>query len=259
MQVIINAADFGFDSDTDDATMRSFNRGMLTSASIMANMPNTEEALKFASAHPEFSFGVHLTYTLTVNEQPLSDASLIPSLMEKDGRFMKANKLRLAALVGRVSVADIIRETRAQISRLRDYGISVSHVDSHCHLHKFHKFQEALRQILPTFGIRRVRLLQNIYTRTPMLRPTFWITYGSNARLRQCFATTDYMFMPDPSGDSDWPDRLQRKLVGEGTLEVGVHPGRSDEWRHRETICAEQFVAHCTASKSKLITWRGIK
>jgi len=257
--VIINADDFGFDADTAKATIDCFQRGVLTSASIMANMPATREAANFARAHPEFSFGVHLTYTWTTTEHPVMEARSIPSLVGNDGRFLTANRLRLAAIRGQVTVADIIQETSAQLGLIRDYGISISHVDSHCHLHKFSPFLEALRQVLPRFGIRRVRCLQNVYLHIPIARPVFWLTYGSSATLRRTFLTTDYMYMPASSGDYGWPKVIQRKLKRKGVLEVGIHPGCREIWRRREVEEAQRFAALCLVSNCKLITWQGVE
>ena len=259
MQVIINADDFGFDSDTVRATIESFEGGVLTSASIMANMPATEEAIRFARVHPEFSFGVHLTYARTTNESPIEDISIIETLVGRDGGFMSPNQVRIAALLRKIDISDIERETSAQIARLRDCGVPLSHVDSHCHLHKFPVFAEALRRVLPKFGIRRIRSQQNLYTHTPFLRPTLWLTYGSNAKLKRNFATTDFMFMPDPSGDIGWPEGLLRYLMGDGVLEVGIHPGRHDNWREQETANVIHFASLCKSTSCTMITWKDVQ
>lgn len=259
MKVIINADDFGFDNDTVNATIECFERGALTSASIMANMPATTQAVSFARLHPEFSFGAHLTYTFTDGEAPLADIGSIPSLIDSTGRFLSANTLRLAVLLGRVSTADIASETTAQLSFLRDCGIVISHVDSHCHLHKFGVFREALRQVLPKFGIRRVRSHQNIYLQIPLTRPTFWLMACTKNKLRNQFLSTEYLYMPAPSGDHGWPAFLERKLNEMGTLEVGVHPGLKDPSRHREAEDVERFTRLCRASGCTLMNWHDVE
>ena len=257
-KMIGNADDFGFDTDTVNATIECFDRGALTSASIMANMPATTLAVSFARVHPEFSFGAHLTYTLTNGEAPMADIRSIPSLIDSRGRFVSANMLRMAVLLGRVSAADIACETTAQLAFLRDCGVVISHVDSHCHFHKFGIFQEALRQVLPHFGIRRVRSRQDIYLRFPLTRPTFWLTAWSKNMLRHQFLSTDHLYMPAPSGDAGWPGLLQKKLNGKGTLEVGVHPGVKESSRHREAKDVERFTTLCKAADCTLINWHDV-
>ena len=62
MKVILHSDDFGFDKDTLEATIDCFEKGALTSATIMVNCEASEAAFEYARKHPEFSFGVHLTY-----------------------------------------------------------------------------------------------------------------------------------------------------------------------------------------------------
>jgi predicted glycoside hydrolase/deacetylase ChbG (UPF0249 family) len=49
-------------------------------------------------------------------------------------------------------------EVRAQIARVRDAGVTVSHLDGHKHLHQLPVVMTAVAKVLPTFGIERVRI-----------------------------------------------------------------------------------------------------
>ena len=84
MRVVLNADDFGRCPDTVAATIECFTRGALTSASFMVHMPATAQALAFARAHPEFSYGVHLTFVTDDVERPLSPPSEVPDLLIGD-------------------------------------------------------------------------------------------------------------------------------------------------------------------------------
>src|SRR5262245_26642107 len=148
MRIITNADDFGFSDDTVEATIGCFESGALTSATIMPRMPATERALEYARTHPEHSFGVHLTYVSDGVEAPVLPPSEIPGLVGEDGLFKNSNVVRVMALLRRLSVDEIQRETEAQIRRVVDAGVAVSHVDSHGHLHKFGPFRDALRRVL---------------------------------------------------------------------------------------------------------------
>ena len=88
-KVITNADDFGYSADTVRATIECFERGALTSATIMANMPATQEAVRYAAAHPELSFGAHLTFVGgDGGERPLLEAGQIPHLVDAQGGFL---------------------------------------------------------------------------------------------------------------------------------------------------------------------------
>src|SRR3954452_2358023 len=145
MRIITNADDFGQNADTVVATIDCFQRGALTSASIMPRMPATAQAIDFARANPQFSFGVHLTFvreTDATPEAPLSPPVDVPDLVDPaDGRFAASDTIRWRALLNRVSVEQIAREVTAQLAFVRDQGITLSHVDSHGHLHKFKPFR----------------------------------------------------------------------------------------------------------------------
>src|SRR5437764_692006 len=107
MRIILNADDFGRDDDTVDATIDCFQRGLLTGATIMPAMPATNRAVEFALAHPQFSFGVHLTYvreTENALERPLCDPAAVADLADADGRFLHSDVIRKKAMLGKIDV-----------------------------------------------------------------------------------------------------------------------------------------------------------
>ena len=259
MKVIVNADDFGYDDDTVAATVECFSRRLITSATIMPGMPATEAAVAFARNHPEISFGVHLTYTTQTVERPVCEPSEIRSLTRSDGAFLSPNSMRTASLFGHVRVDDVILETTAQLGLIRDHNVRISHVDSHGHLHKFPQFREALRSVLPKFGIRRVRSVQTLYLDFPWRRPTYWLGLRWREKLRREFTTTDSMFMPVGGVNDDWQTKLVALAPSEGALEVGIHPGRSEPWRSQQALAAEEFASTCRESKVELISWHDIQ
>lgn len=255
MRIITNADDFGQDDDTTRATIECFENGSLTSATIMVNMPGTAAAVAYAKSNPRLSFGVHLTYVLGVgNEAPVSDAAKLPTLCGPDGLFRNSNQTRLAAMLRRVSVDEIARETEAQIARLRDMGVAISHVDSHGHLHRFGVFQHALQRVLPRFGIRKVRSAQNIYLRRLLKSPNYWLGPVWRRSIRRKFHTTEHFYMPTSAWDQNWWGPLLDRVQGEN-LEVGVHPGYTEPWRIEERTGLAAFAAECRNRGHALIGW----
>jgi predicted glycoside hydrolase/deacetylase ChbG (UPF0249 family) len=257
MEIIVTADDFGLSDHTVDRTIACFEAGALTSASIMANMPATERAIEWAKSHPEFSFGVHLCYCTDDYERPVLSPELIPDLVDNMGRFLHSNTMRKLGLMNRLPVDQIARETEAQIARLCDMGVPISHVDSHGHLHKFTPFRQALTQVLPRFGIRRVRTVQNVFLKKPLRSPTFWFGAKWGRSIARQFATTDRFYMPASAGDDDWATPVLARLeAAGGTVEVGVHPGLDEEWRAYDDRGAHEFAEAATAAGHQLIGWR---
>lgn len=262
MRIILNADDFGHDADTTAATVECFERGALTSATLMPRMPATAEAIDYARSNPRFSFGVHLTFITDTLEAPLSDPKDIPALVRPDGKFLPSQTLRLLSLRGRIPVDQVEREMEAQIGFVRDQGVPVSHVDSHGHLHKFKPFVEAMRRVLPRFGIRRVRTSQDIYLRKPLTSPTFWLGGFWRRRIMRHFTTTAHLFMGNTPADAERLARgdllpLLPRLSGD-TIEVGVHPGRAEAWRDAEREAARSFALKAPGAGHQLVTWNDI-
>jgi chitin disaccharide deacetylase len=262
MNIILNADDFGYSEDTVEATIELFGQRALSSASIMPKMPATELAVRFVRQHPEFSFGIHLTFITDSVERPVTNAAELPSLTTQLGTFRRTNDIRLRALLGFLSEDEIVAELNAQIRLIVDWGVNVSHVDSHKHVHKLGLFQNALRRALPIFNIKCVRNVQNIYLKRAYASPTYWLGKFVARSLSNTFVTTDAFFMPTGAElGPGWPQLLLarlsalEKLSGCRTLEIGLHPGFHEEWRREEHDVARRLSQDLVTAGHRLISW----
>ena len=132
-QLIVNADDFGFTRGVNAGIVRAFSAGILTSTTIMANGPAFEDAVELALTNPSLHVGCHLAL---VGGRPSAPPHAVPSLIDAAGDMpptLTQLVVRLAA--GRVRIADIEREFRAQIERVLGAGIKPSHLDTHKHTH----------------------------------------------------------------------------------------------------------------------------
>jgi len=259
MRIVVNADDFGLTPDTVRATIAAVRAGHVTSATLMPGAPASGEALDFARATPGISFGVHLTFGGEGSDRTVAPPQEVPALVDSTGRLhAQTNTVRLKALLGRLPVSELEREIAAQIDWLRSHGVAVSHVDSHQHLHKYRPFREALTRVLPTVGIRRVRNVQDVYLRRPLVSPTVWLGRRWRADLMRRFETTEHLYMPGTAGDASWTALLHRPELWTSTIEVGVHPGEDEEWRREEMQGAAEFAAEAGAAGAQLVTWLDI-
>jgi len=231
--LIVNADDFGCSEHTVDATIACFRQGVLSSATLMPNMPAFARAAAFAREHPEFSYGLHLCLT---DERPVSDPATIPTLVAPDGRFWRTFEFFLRALTGRIAAADLRREALAQLARMEDRGIPVRHLDAHGHVHKAAIVPCALRRVLRESGIATVRRTQNLFYRRPRLsRRGFNVV--ANAFIRRLGRTTDHFLMVTGTlgnGDGRWWETCIERLPS-GVTEIGIHPGWDEPWRRLDT------------------------
>lgn len=260
MRVITNADDFGMSDELVEATIECFERGSLTSATIMPKMPGTDKAIAYARKRPDLSFGVHLTFVCDTVEAPVSDPKGLPTLVGPDGKFLPSNRVRMMGLRNRIPVEEIAREAEAQIRSLLDRGVRVSHVDSHGHLHKFRPFRRALAQVLPVLSMRRVRSAQDIYLKKPIKSFNYWYGKVWRHKLRAAFDTTDHFYMPSSAWDENWSLPLLNEMRGlrGSTIEVGVHPGYTERWRDLERTGLHEFADAARRAGHSIEGWRSV-
>jgi len=132
-RLIINADDFGLCEEVNRGVAQAFDHGLVTSASLLPTGEAFAGAVRLARARPALDLGVHLALTQT---RPVSPPETIPSLVGEDGRFPADWKVFLRRYGARsVRAEEVERELRAQLERVRDTGLRVSHLDGHQHLH----------------------------------------------------------------------------------------------------------------------------
>ena len=155
-RLIVNADDFGMAPGVNRAILELHAAEVLTSATLMARAAATEEAVKMALAMPSLGVGCHV---VLVDGNPASDPRSIPSLIDRTtgalypsiGAFLK----RLYA--GRIRRSEIEAEAAAQIALLQSYGLRLTHIDTHKHMHMFPFLLGPVLRAARAAGIRAVR------------------------------------------------------------------------------------------------------
>ncbi len=153
--LVIHADDFGETVAITNGIRCAIEAGVLTSTSVMANMPATAYALQCVRPLMDrASFGVHLNLcegrALRANR----------TLVDGQGNLHPKRLLIRKALAGQLSLVELEEEICAQIALIRDAGVAVSHVDGHKHLHQLPIVSTAVANVLPRFAIGRVRLMR---------------------------------------------------------------------------------------------------
>ncbi len=129
---MIVADDFGRSSSVNSAIAQAHERGIVTSASIMAGGDAFEEAVQIAKNHPRLSVGLHVTLCDGRAVLPHTD---IPELVDSSGSFEKNPSRAWIKYSAAHLLSQIEREIEAQFVRLESAGIHPSHVDGHHHIH----------------------------------------------------------------------------------------------------------------------------
>ena len=243
-RLIINADDFGLSDHTVEWTIKGFECGALTSATIMAGMPATDKAVEYAKAHPQFSFGVHF---YLVDEAPMCKPEEIPSMIDpKTGKLWQTRKFILRNFSGLIKVEDLKREMCAQYLAIKNAGVPISHVDGHGHNHRLPQSIKALAELKDELGLAKVRRCQDMACEGARLGLlSRMINNPMQKRLdRIGFKTTDHFLMnAGHAVDPQWFSKAVASLP-DGVTEIGVHPGVDEDWRRIDTeecfsVCSE--------------------
>ena len=136
-RLIINADDFGLAPGVNRAIVELQQAGALSSATLMANGPYFSPAVYMAFAQPALAVGCHV---VLVDGSPCLRPDEVPSLLDP----LDSSSFRITVgsfisdlLRGRIRGKEIEAEAVAQIRRIQSSGLTVSHIDSHKHLHAF--------------------------------------------------------------------------------------------------------------------------
>lgn len=241
-RLIVNADDFGLTQGVNRAIIEAHTRGVVTSATLMANAAGFDDAIRLTKSSPTLSVGCHV---VLVDGSPVSSSSQISTLTDGAdcGRFERSiSSFAARAMRGRIDPAHVEIETAAQIQKLQAAGIQLSHIDTHKHSHIFPPILLPLLRAAKASGIRAIR---NPFGRVAFsvvaARPKLWKRYGELMLLNplarwflRC-VHAEAMMTPDGTVGVAATGALDERLFGlivenlpDGTWEFVTHPGYND-------------------------------
>lgn len=238
-RLIVNADDLGLTPGVNRAIVEAAQRGIVTSATLMANGAAFEDAVKTVAAAPRLAIGCHIDLIQLSPVLPPTDVRTLAT-----GTHFRPGFAGFAsrAMGGRLDEAQIEAEATAQIGKLQAAGVQVTHFDSHKHTHMFAAVLKPLLRAAAGRGVRAVRNpfepesavnFKDVYRRWAML--SRWTAVQSLRSLAWNFrrnveaaglATTDGTLGIALTGHMD-QTRLCQLLerVPGGTWELVTHPG----------------------------------
>jgi len=177
-RIIVNADDFGMSPENNRAIVEAFDKGVISSTTLMANMPGFEEACKLANCHQlSGKIGVHLNLT---EGKPLSTPIKgSPLFCDEFGLFRPRQTLFHLEPEEKHAVE---AEFATQIQACLDRGIHPTHLDSHQHIHTEWPIGEITIRVARQYGIGAIRLTRNCGTGIGLGHKLYKAAY--NARLR---------------------------------------------------------------------------
>ena len=154
--LIVNADDFGRHEFINRAVERAFNAGCLKSATLMAGGIAFDDAVNLAKKIPNLGVGIHFTLA---NGNPVLNPKKIPSLVTEEGIFHDNYvKFLKRYLSGKISLSEVRSELAAQLEKILNTGLTLTHFDSHQHLHHIPGVMEITFKLAAAAGIKAMRV-----------------------------------------------------------------------------------------------------
>lgn len=242
-KLIVNADDLGADENVDRGIIDVFQRGILTSATLLITFSSHWETSAQRAVEAGLPIGLHLSLT---HGHAIARASDIPDLADPSGRFrLSADRLILLGFQSRGRneglYGQIRTELDAQIKAVLERGIPLTHLDTHQHVHSNPAIFAVLEALAHENGIGAVRLvrerlfpfqfyhgvLENL--RRKNLAKSLLVSSLAR-RIRPRLPTNDAFYGVMQSDTIDkWSFlRFVKAVAGTNLIwEVGMHPGYS--------------------------------
>lgn len=246
-QLIINADDFGRHNLINRAVQDAFQKGCLRSATIMAGGIAFDDAVKKARSLNGLGVGIHLTLA---NGNPILPPNEIPTLVTADGKFHDNHAAFLKLyLQKKINLDEVRAELAAQIEKVKRADLNLTHVDSHQHLHHVPCIIDIVLDLADAAGIHAIRISD-----TKIFEGEFGGVGQFIGRLGLT-SLAKFAAVKAHKKNFNYPNHFTGIVAGEsvtekfmlnlidklkdGTTEVMLHPGRSNEvlkdfckWEH---------------------------
>ena len=229
-RLVVTADDLGLTEGVNRAVVQAHSDGVVTAASLLAVGTAFGHAVDLLRSHPSLDVGAHLA--IVGEDPPLLSPTEVPTLVDRRGRFPLSYRTVCArAAAGRLDPDDVRREMAAQLTRIQDTGLPVTHVDTHQHTHLWPLVGRVVAGLAQASAVPWVRL--------PTSRargPVGVVVRSLNARLARELDAVGQSHTAAYAG-LDEAGRLDATRFGEAvarvdgapTAEINTHPGEAGD------------------------------
>lgn len=266
--LIVHADDMGLSHSTNSAIMEAFQKGGISSGSIMVPCPWFPEIAEFAKNNPKLDIGIHTTLTSEWDNYffgGVLPSSEIPNLLNPNGYFYSS----VEVFAKHANAAEVEKEIRAQIEKTLAFGIKPSHLDNH------------MGTLLASPEYYQLLLKLGHEYRLPVLIPADMIA-GISPQLLEMLSkdnvVVDHLFMINKASPANkWGEPYLNFIANmqPGLNEIIVHLAKNTdetqaiminhhdfgaEWRQHDLdfVLSSEFKKALKDHNIKLVTWRQI-
>jgi len=231
-RLVVNADDFGLSAGVNRGILEAYAAGVVSSVSVLVNAPGWTDAVqRLRDLGPGIGVGLHVNLTMG---RPVSWGGGLCDA--RSGCFHTLPALVARALAGRLDPGDVAIECAAQLARLRNAGLVVTHLDSHRHVHVLPGVWGAVVEAARAAGVPVVRVplepwsVNPVNWRASLKKAALRMAWGVASRGAAALDRPDRFVGISLQGSRSFPARLLAVLdrLEPGTTELMVHPGYPD-------------------------------
>ncbi len=228
--LIINNDDSGMSYASNQGTIKGMTEGLISSSTIMFNCPWSTDIVNFALANPDKHFGVHLTLTSEWKMYKwgtVAPSDQVSSLLDPHGYLWRS--VEEVYKHGKPEHAYL--EGKAQIQKALDYGLNITHIDSHM----------GTFQLDPAYIAEYVKLAKEFNLPLRMASQATCAKFGQGDLRKNCedlgLVFVDYLIYEELQGYKDDVEGFWLNIIGDlkpGVTELYLHA--SDETKELPVI-----------------------
>ena len=250
----VNADDFGRHELINSAVKDAYINGICRNASLMAGEQAFDDAVRITRECPGLNVGIHFTLVMG---SPVLPPSEIPSLVNDSGNFHDDFSVFVRKyLTGRILLSEVRSELSAQLMKIQNAGVNLSHADSHQHIHVLPGILNIVLDLSESAGIKTVRMPQvkgmSFSVGVTGLKVLSFL--GKRLAKKRGFSFPDN-FMGLVGGGSVNEEWLCKMLdvLPEGVTELMIHPGSSNRVLQVFSNWNHDFESELEAVKSQRV------
>jgi predicted glycoside hydrolase/deacetylase ChbG (UPF0249 family) len=218
--LIVNADDFNLTEGVTRGILDGHRNGIITSTTVMVNLPGLAHTRDAARATPGLGLGLHVNLTLGI---PVLSSTTVPSLVDANGCFARDRDR-----VGEVGVPSELRdEVAAQAKRFEEvFGRRPTHLDTHYHMHRLPRVLAAVLDVAADLRV-----------------PVRAVTAEMAPEIRRRGVVAPDRMVGDVGAGPYWTTETLLaflEALGDGVTELMCHPGYADAALAVSSYCAQR-------------------
>ena len=257
-RVIVHADDFGLHPALNLGIETAHRAGLVTSASLMPLGPAFEDAVRRSRSLPDLDLGLHFT------------------LVGVPGTPATLSAFLAAYTAGGLPPRALADAFRRQMDAVLAQGVTLTHFDSHQHLHALPGVMRVVCPLAADYGLRAVRLPQDGPAFAPVSpgRRVQAALLAATARLSRRYIAANNLRTSDAFSGMAISGHLTAPILSSyliharsGLTEIVCHPGAGNaalmaafDWGYdwdgeTAALCSEEAKAAAVSGEIELVGW----